>query len=425
MSQRSSALTVSSKRVVKALVVDHRRQVGEGRVGAARLAGLARVRHLAIVDQLFGVGLAGLAFAGLAFLGGGLDLLGAGGIGALAGRRRRPRPRPALAGLVAFVLVLAALAAELVAHFEGDEQVADGAGEAAPGPRSVSVRRGEVVAGALLDPVAPELDDLAARGRRGVAGQALAHHQRDGVLERRVGAVGDLLIVAAVIAVLEHGGEVVARRRPCGARRAPRRGPARRRRRRRGRSCPRARWARWTAGSWQARRSAIESPMPRVMATSRRGQLARRLGQARLVAGQQRPVGGEADLEVGLAGDGAHAADHRPLERFGRGFLGSGAGFGVGWSFELSMLYLLARVGLSSSRSEREIDAMADPENQTLHILRDIRAAIQAMDQRHVDLDSKFDESRRSALAHGQSPSSHQRRERPRSLCGCRRRGAA
>ena len=46
-------------------------------------------------------------------------------------------------------------------------------------------------------------------GGRSVAGQALAHHQRDGVFKRRVGAVGDLLIIAAVIAFLEHGGEVV------------------------------------------------------------------------------------------------------------------------------------------------------------------------------------------------------------------------
>ena len=38
-------------------------------------------------------------------------------------------------------------------------------------------------------------------------------------------------------------------------------------------------------------------------------------------------------------------------------------------------------------------NAMADPENQTLHVLRDIRAAIQAMDQRLVGLDSKVDKN--------------------------------
>ena len=52
----------------------------------------------------------------------------------------------------------------------------------------------ELVAGALLD-------DRRARDRRSSArlaaaraGQALAHHQRDGVLQRRVGAVGDLVV---------------------------------------------------------------------------------------------------------------------------------------------------------------------------------------------------------------------------------------
>ena len=75
---------------------------------------------------------------------------------------------------------------------------------------SLSVSPAEVGAGALLDPVAPQVDDLLAAGRRLEAGQALADHERDGVLERRVGAVGDLLVVAAVVAVLEHGRDVVA-----------------------------------------------------------------------------------------------------------------------------------------------------------------------------------------------------------------------
>jgi hypothetical protein len=52
-----------------------------------------------------------------------------------------------------------------------------------------------------------------------------------------------------------------------------------------------------------------------------------RIGQARLVAGEHRPVGGEGDLEVGRAGDGAHAAGDRPLEGLGRPFGRPGAGF--------------------------------------------------------------------------------------------------
>ena len=78
------------------------------------------------------------------------------------------------------------------------------------GPRAAVVEAVEVGAGALLDPGAPQVDDGLGGGRRGPAGQALAHHQRHGILDGRVGAVGDLGVVAAVVAVLQHGGEVDA-----------------------------------------------------------------------------------------------------------------------------------------------------------------------------------------------------------------------
>ena len=48
---------------------------------------------------------------------------------------------------------------------------------------------------------------LAAGG--GAAGQPLAHHQRQRVGDRRVGAIGDLVEFAAVEALVEHGGEIV------------------------------------------------------------------------------------------------------------------------------------------------------------------------------------------------------------------------
>ena len=62
--------------------------------------------------------------------------------------------------------------------------------------------------------------------------------------------------------------------------------------------------------------------MPRVMATSVFVILRGGSGRRALWPDKQRPVGGEGDLEVGLAGDRAHAADHRPLERLGRSFGG-------------------------------------------------------------------------------------------------------
>ena len=49
-----------------------------------------------------------------------------------------------------------------------------------------------------------------------------------------------------------------------------------------------------------------------------RGQLARRLGQPRLAADHAGALGGESDLELGLARDRAQAAGDRALERLGR-----------------------------------------------------------------------------------------------------------
>jgi hypothetical protein len=79
------------------------------------------------------------------------------------------------------------------------------------------------------------------------------------------------------------------RRRPCGWRRAPRRAPARRRRRRRGRSCRLGRVLAVDGGSWQARRSASESPRPRVTATSV-AVILRGGSGSRALSRQRRPV---------------------------------------------------------------------------------------------------------------------------------------
>ena len=47
------------------------------------------------------------------------------------------------------------------------------------------------------------------RRRRRLAGEPLAHHHGDRFLDRRVGAVGDLVELAAMEAVVEHGGEIL------------------------------------------------------------------------------------------------------------------------------------------------------------------------------------------------------------------------
>ena len=67
----------------------------------------------------------------------------------------------------------------------------------------------EIAPGAVLDQRTPQVDELLRRRRRRLAGQPLAHHQRDRLLDRRIGAVGDLVELAAVEAVVEHGGEIL------------------------------------------------------------------------------------------------------------------------------------------------------------------------------------------------------------------------
>ena len=67
----------------------------------------------------------------------------------------------------------------------------------------------EAAAGAVLDERPPQIDELLGGRRRRLAGQPLAHHHGDGLLDRRVGAVGDLVELAAMEAVVDHRGEIV------------------------------------------------------------------------------------------------------------------------------------------------------------------------------------------------------------------------
>ena len=141
-----------------------------------------------------------------------------------------------------------------------------------------------------------------AAGGGAQAGQPLAHHQRERVLDRRIGAVGDLVEFAAVELLVEHGGQILR-----DAVHAPRadRLDARLLDRLEHR-------ARLLAGRLQAamhrRIVAGESQRDRVgMAAHDRGfglaQFARRLRQAHFAAHQAGALGGEGHLEIGLARD--------------------------------------------------------------------------------------------------------------------------
>ena len=187
----------------------------------------------------------------------------------------------------------------------------------------------EVAAGAVLDQRPPQIDQFLGRRRRRHAGQALAHQQRQRVLDRRVGAVGNLVELAAMEFLVEHRGEVLG-----DAVHAPRAdrldaGLLDRLEHR----------ARLLAGRLQAamhRRIVAGQPQRDrigVAAHDRRfraGELARRLGQADLAAHQAGALGGEGDFQLRLARDGAQAAGDRALERLGRRVLRRRFGFAVG-----------------------------------------------------------------------------------------------
>ena len=66
----------------------------------------------------------------------------------------------------------------------------------------------ETAAGAVLDERTPEIDEFLRRRRRRLTGQPLAHHHGDGLFDRRVGAVGHLVELAAMEAVVDHRGEI-------------------------------------------------------------------------------------------------------------------------------------------------------------------------------------------------------------------------
>ena len=179
-----------------------------------------------------------------------------------------------------------------------------------------------------LDMGAPEVDDLARGLGRGFPGQALAHHQGDGILHRGIGPVGDVFVfAAAMVAVLQHGREVRGHAgHPAradglhaglldgiehGARAGILGGET-------------AMDGHIVAAEAQRHGIGIAAQDRHIL----RRQLARRLGQARLVAGERRPVAGIDHLDLGALGDGAQASGDRTLQRFGDG-LPAFAGFAV------------------------------------------------------------------------------------------------
>ena len=298
---------------------------------AARPPRLGRglgIAHLGIVRHVGGGRVHGLLRALARVLGRDLGVLHGHALGVVGLGRLAVLPGFVLAAILAAVLVLVlGIAAAFVAHVERVEQVVDGIAEA-PLVFEQPFEAIEAAPGAILDERTPELDELPGCGRRRLAGQTLAHQHRDRILDRRIGAVGDLVELAAVEAVVEHGREILRHAvHAAGADRLDPRlldGVEHRARLLSARS----------QAAMHGRIMAGELERDRIgMAAHDRGilpaELARRLRQPHLLAGEPRPLGGKRDLEVRLPGDRAQATRDRALERLGRAFLRRGLALGV------------------------------------------------------------------------------------------------
>ena len=210
-------------RLAQVLGVDRLVELGGERlvVGAARLVeavmarapGLVRrlrIAHVGVVRHVGRVGVERIGGALGQFIGRHLGLLeghALGVFGFLGLAVARQLVVAALAVAVALVL-LVRIAAAVVAHVERVEQVVHGVAEA-PLVLDELLEPVEIAAGAVLDPRPPQVDQPARCGRRRLPGEPLAHHQGERILDRGIGTVGDLVELAAVKAVVEHGGEIV------------------------------------------------------------------------------------------------------------------------------------------------------------------------------------------------------------------------
>ena len=185
------------------------RFVGAARIRPRRLARRLVVAEFAVVERIGGGGLRAFHRAFRHFVGGGLGLVGAHFLRGVAVGRALGAGLVVLAvAIFVLVLVVVGIGIAVVAEFERGQQVMH------------RVAEFRLVLGEAIEPVEPRADlvfqhrppqvDHLARGRgRREAGQAFAHQHRQRIGQRRVGAVGDLVELAAMKMIVEHRGEVL------------------------------------------------------------------------------------------------------------------------------------------------------------------------------------------------------------------------
>src|SRR5690606_15852894 len=156
-----------------------------------------------------GRGAGSFALSGLVFFAGGLGVLSLGaltlGLVLAAFLFAVLALRLVIRGLV---LRLKILFAELLAKLDRAQQVADGARKGVLIVDRID-QAVEVSTCLVFQPVAPEGDQTLAALRYRLAGQALAHHKRDGIFNRRILAAGAFHNRDASVPLLEHRRDVV------------------------------------------------------------------------------------------------------------------------------------------------------------------------------------------------------------------------
>ncbi|MGY4328969.1 hypothetical protein ACVWWG_003386 [Bradyrhizobium sp. LB7.2] len=178
------------------------------RVRTRRLARRLVVAELTVVEGVGGRGLRAFHRALAHIFRAGLRLVGAHLLRGVGIGRAFGAGLVVVAVLIVLVVVVVfTVGVALVTDLERGQQIMHGIAE--PGlVLDQDIEPVEPLADLVFENGTPEVDDLLGSRRRRHAGQALAHQHRQRVRKRCVGAVRDLVELAAMEMVVEHRGEV-------------------------------------------------------------------------------------------------------------------------------------------------------------------------------------------------------------------------
>ena len=291
--------------------------VGERRIGPVAFARLLGILRHVLIGEVFHIGFGGFRIAAFLLFAGKFHLLRRGFL--FAGIFFAVVTRLSFV-VVALVLVffrvhVLVVIAKLIAHVERFQDVAKTGGEGIL-VLDFGFQPVEVGTGLVLDPATPHVDELGRAFRRLRAGQAFAHQQGQGILQRRFFPAGDIRRTGLAEPVVKHHRQVVGNPLHPACANGFAAGLFDRFEDR-----PRVRALRHVLGmnslvvAGNAQGDAVrQATGDRDLA---RVDLARGLGQARGHAAETGPVTGKDDFQFRLSGNRPHGTGHRLLEWLG------------------------------------------------------------------------------------------------------------